>query len=72
MCFSAMKEGEKARKVGATNMNDKSSRSHTIFKIKIESTNRVDEEDLTVIGDEDEDGEYSSQLIHNYYYISNY
>ena len=57
MCFSAMKEGKKARKVGATDMNDKSSRSHTIFKIKIESTNRVDEEDLTVIGDEDEDGE---------------
>ena len=57
MCFSAMNEGDKARKVGATNMNDKSSRSHTIFKIKIESTNRVDEEDLTVIGDEDEDGE---------------
>ena len=57
MCFSAMNEGDKARKVGATNMNDKSSRSHTIFKIKIESTNRVDEEDLTVMGDEDEDGE---------------
>jgi len=41
-----MKEGEKSRKVGATNMNERSSRSHTIFRIKIESTNRMEILDL--------------------------
>ena len=28
-----MKEGEKSRKVGATNMNESSSRSHAVFTI---------------------------------------
>ena len=49
--FSYMKEGDKARKVGATNMNERSSRSHTIFRIKIESSNRL-EDDETLL-DED-------------------
>ena len=52
--FRAMREGEKARKVGATNMNEKSSRSHTIFRIKIESTNRIDEDEMSVLEDEDD------------------
>ena len=49
-----MKEGDKARKVGATNMNERSSRSHTIFRIKIESSNRL-EDDETLL-DEDFEG----------------
>ena len=49
-----MKEGEKSRKVGATNMNERSSRSHTIFRIKLESTNRMDEDDTMVLEEEDE------------------
>jgi len=53
--FSYMKEGDKARKVGATNMNERSSRSHTIFRIKIESSNRL-EDDETLL-DEDFEGE---------------
>ena len=40
-----MKEGEKFRKVGSTNMNERSSRSHTIFRLRIESSNRVSRED---------------------------
>ena len=52
--FSYMKEGDKARKVGATNMNERSSRSHTIFRIKIESSNRL-EDDETLL-DEDFEG----------------
>jgi centromeric protein E len=36
--FKAMAEGESYRKVGETNMNDRSSRSHTIFRIIIESS----------------------------------
>ena len=48
-----MKEGEKSRKVGATNMNERSSRSHTIFRIKLESTNRMDEDDTMVLEEED-------------------
>ena len=54
----AMREGERARKVGATNMNEKSSRSHTIFRIKIESTNRIDEEEMSVLEDEEGEGKF--------------
>lgn len=31
--LDAMSKGEKNRSIGITNMNDRSSRSHTIFKI---------------------------------------
>ena len=61
MFFSWMKEGEKSRKVGATNMNERSSRSHTIFRIKLESTNRMDEDDTMVL--EEEDGGKSLKSI---------
>ncbi|XP_078482465.1 uncharacterized protein LOC100184032 [Ciona intestinalis] len=37
-----MARGEKLRHMAATNMNDRSSRSHTIFKMIIESRERVD------------------------------
>ena len=49
-----MEAGNKARRVGATNMNERSSRSHTIFRIKVESTNRVNEDDTVMEGEEDE------------------
>ena len=49
-----MKIGEKARHVGHTKMNDKSSRSHTIFRITLESTNRLSDDDS--LGDIDEEG----------------
>ena len=52
--FSFMEAGNKARRVGATNMNERSSRSHTIFRIKVESTNRVNEDDTVMEGEEDE------------------
>ena len=52
-----MKEGEKSRKVGATNMNERSSRSHTIFRIKIESTNRMENDDTMSMDEEAEEGE---------------
>ena len=42
--FTKIKEGNEVRKVGQTNMNDRSSRSHTIFRIIIESSDsQVDE-----------------------------
>ena len=37
-----MREGEEIRKFGVTNMNDHSSRSHTIFRIIIESCMKVE------------------------------
>ena len=43
--FQAMAEGEKLRHIGETNMNERSSRSHTIFRIILESSDReIDEE----------------------------
>ena len=58
-----MKEGEKSRKVGSTNMNERSSRSHTIFRLRIESSNRVSD-DETMTEEEDDEGEQimASQL----------
>ncbi|XP_015116662.1 kinesin-related protein 4 [Diachasma alloeum] len=45
----AMKRGEKNRSIGETNMNEKSSRSHTIFRITIGSVLRSDPDgDATV------------------------
>ena len=38
--YEALKVGNKKRHVGSTNMNERSSRSHTIFKIMIESYER--------------------------------
>ncbi|XP_053985227.1 kinesin-related protein 4 [Hylaeus volcanicus] len=35
--ISLMKKGDKIRRIGETNMNERSSRSHTIFRITIES-----------------------------------
>ena len=40
--LQAMREGEEIRKFGVTNMNDHSSRSHTIFRIIIESCMKVE------------------------------
>lgn len=39
-----MTEGEKNRHVGSTNMNERSSRSHTIFRLIIESSDRSERE----------------------------
>ncbi|XP_028967799.1 centromere-associated protein E [Galendromus occidentalis] len=41
--FHYMTEGDKNRHVGCTNMNERSSRSHSIFRITIESSNRNSE-----------------------------
>jgi centromeric protein E len=38
-----MEDGEVHRQYGSTNMNDRSSRSHTIFRIVIESRERQNE-----------------------------
>ena len=60
-----MKEGEKSRKVGATNMNERSSRSHTIFRIRLESTNRMDEDDTMILEEEDGGMSLSVFLVFN-------
>ena len=41
--FSIMEQGERNRHYAETKMNDRSSRSHTIFRIVLESTNRLDD-----------------------------
>ncbi|XP_043462485.1 kinesin-related protein 4 [Leptopilina heterotoma] len=43
--LDGMKWGEKNRSIGVTNMNDRSSRSHTIFKITIESRETTSDSD---------------------------
>lgn len=43
--LDGMKWGEKNRSIGVTNMNDRSSRSHTIFKITIESRDSTSDSD---------------------------
>ncbi|XP_046741116.1 centromere-associated protein E isoform X2 [Diprion similis] len=43
--LSIMKKGEKNRRFGETNMNDRSSRSHTIFRITIESRDAASSSD---------------------------
>ncbi|XP_034941267.1 kinesin-related protein 4-like [Chelonus insularis] len=40
--YLAMKRGEKVKRIGETNMNERSSRSHTIFRIIIESCDKND------------------------------
>lgn len=40
--LEAMREGEVNRQTGATNMNEKSSRSHSIFQITIESREHIE------------------------------
>ena len=59
-----MKEGEKSRKVGSTNMNERSSRSHTIFRLRIESSNRVSDDETMTEEEEEDEGEQimASQL----------
>ena len=52
-----MKIGDRSRHTGKTNMNEKSSRSHTIFRITLESTNRLNETD-----DNMEDAEEGRQV----------
>ena len=39
--ISCLEQGEKRRHVGCTNMNEKSSRSHTIFTVNVESRHRA-------------------------------
>ena len=46
--ISLLKAGEAQRHVGATDMNDKSSRAHTLFKLIIESKSRADTADAPV------------------------
>ncbi|KAK0182718.1 hypothetical protein PV327_000826 [Microctonus hyperodae] len=43
----AMKKGDKNRRIGETNMNERSSRSHTIFRISIESCEKSDPDATT-------------------------
>lgn len=43
----AMKKGDKNRRIGETNMNERSSRSHTIFRIFIESCEKSDPDATT-------------------------
>ncbi|XP_051155905.1 kinesin-related protein 4-like isoform X2 [Leptopilina boulardi] len=43
--LDAMSKGEKNRSIGITNMNDRSSRSHTIFRITIESRDSTNDSD---------------------------
>lgn len=47
-------EGEKSRAFAATAMNERSSRSHTIFRITIESRNKVEDEDAVAAGEHDD------------------
>ncbi|XP_039304162.1 kinesin-related protein 4 [Solenopsis invicta] len=47
--LSIMKKGNKRRRIGETNMNDRSSRSHTIFRITIESREVGSNLDETVV-----------------------
>ncbi|XP_050443321.1 kinesin-related protein 4-like [Adelges cooleyi] len=53
MVIDLMKIGEKNRSIGETNMNERSSRSHTIFRIILESRNIED----------DCDGAYQQSVI---------
>ena len=52
-----MNTGEKSRHTGKTNMNEKSSRSHTIFRIALESTTRLNDTE-----DDMEDAEEGRQV----------
>ena len=54
--FAAMDAGLKQRKVGVTNMNDRSSRSHTIFRITVESCESMEEQ-------QDEAGEGTGEVV---------
>ena len=58
--LAAMEKGNSARQTASTNMNARSSRSHTVFKIAIKSTKseerqKKDAEMLAQIDDEDEE-----------------
>ncbi|KAL7632927.1 UNVERIFIED_CONTAM: hypothetical protein RMT77_016754 [Armadillidium vulgare] len=44
MLLAVMSDGDKRRKVGETNMNERSSRSHSIFRLIIESKERGDKD----------------------------
>ncbi|XP_013161690.1 PREDICTED: kinesin-related protein 4-like isoform X2 [Papilio xuthus] len=44
--FQSMKEGQANRQTGATNMNEESSRSHSIFQITIESREHTEGEEV--------------------------
>lgn len=53
----ALREGQRNRSVGATNMNDKSSRSHSIFRVVVESRSK----DAFMM--DDSDGEDNQQTL---------
>jgi centromeric protein E len=66
--LSVMLEGEKSRTFAATAMNERSSRSHTIFRVTIESRKKPDEtQNKSLNEDSDEmenhDGEDNTVLI---------
>ena len=44
--FSLLNAGDKKRRVGSTDMNEKSSRAHTLLRIVIESREREEEDDI--------------------------
>lgn len=48
--FDVIHRGEKARMVASTAMNERSSRSHTIIRIMVESTSRFEDKENTSIG----------------------
>ncbi|XP_011502024.1 PREDICTED: major antigen-like [Ceratosolen solmsi marchali] len=48
LIMAIMKKGDKNRRIGETDMNDRSSRSHTIFRITIESRDQVSDSDGAV------------------------
>ena len=51
-------QGERNRSVGVTNMNEQSSRSHTIFRVVVESKERP-----AISGDEDADRRMSEEDV---------
>jgi chromosome segregation ATPase len=61
--YTALANGNDSRHVGATNMNERSSRSHTIFRITVES--RLKASDDSNDDDDDESGEldYEEDVI---------
>ncbi|KAJ1523483.1 hypothetical protein ONE63_001336 [Megalurothrips usitatus] len=48
MVMDLMKKGETIRKIGVTNMNERSSRSHSIFRVIIESRNTASDADEAI------------------------
>ena len=65
-----MREGEEIRKFGVTNMNDHSSRSHTIFRIIIESCMKVEGSNGSLQEDAGEVRLPKANFFKNIFYIT--